>query len=338
MNLKDIKSVISDLTIPLFRADQLYNWIYVQKVKSLIEMSNLPKGLREQLKKEFTLNPLTIIGETGDKEANTKKYLLECLDGNKIESVLMREGRRNTLCISSQIGCALDCKFCATGTKGIIRNLSAGEIVGQYLLIQKESEKPITNIVFMGMGEPFLNYENVLKAADLINDANGINVGARHITISTAGIIPGIQKFTNEKRRYKLAISLNGSNQDQRKTIMPLSKKYPFNELIEAVRLYHQHTKNFATFEYVLIADINDSIEDAKQLKKVIGGLPCKLNVIPYNEIGGKFSRPIDSQIDKFMDTLKNAPFTVTTRWSKGADINAGCGQLVVRQENQYEI
>jgi len=334
MDLDEIKLFISELNIPRFRADQIYNWIYTQNVKSISDMRNIPMELREQLENEFILNPLKIIGKTDENDSDTKKYLLECQDGNKIESVLMKEGKRITICISSQIGCALDCKFCATGTMGIIRNLSIGEIVGQYIMLQRESENPITNVVFMGMGEPFLNYENVLKAAELLNDSNGINIGARHITISTAGIVPGIEKFTEEKRRYKLAISLNGSDQDQRKEIMPISKKYPINELIGAVWSYYKQTRNFVTFEYVLMATVNDTIYDAKRLKRLIGNLPCKLNVIPYNEIGGKFNRPTDERINDFMDALKDVPFTVTIRWSKGADINAGCGQLVVRQEN----
>ena len=180
------------------------------------------------------------------------------------------------------------------------------------------------------MGEPFLNYDNVIKSADLLNNPDGINLGARHITISTAGIVPQIRQFAEEKQRYKLAISLNGSAQEQRLKTMPIAKKYQIDNLIESVRYYNDETRNLVTFEYVLLADINDSELDTKRLINLIGNLPCKLNVIPYNEIGGKFNRPDDKKIQEFLDNLSNAPFTVTTRWSKGADINAGCGQLVI--------
>ena len=282
------------------------------------------------LTENYLLNPLKILKVTGAKSATTRKFLLECNDGEKIEAVLMKEQKRITVCLSSQVGCALGCEFCATGTMGIIRNLTVGEIVVQYLLLLKESEKPITNVVFMGRGEPFLNYDNVIKAADLLNHPNGINLGAQHITISTAGIIPQIQQFAVEKQRYKLAISLNGSTQEQRLKTMPIAKKYPIDKLIESVKDYYNARRKLVTFEYVLLAGINDSELDAKRLINLIGNLPCKLNIIPYNEIGGKFNRPNDEKIQEFLGNLLNAPFTVTTRWSKGADINAGCGQLVV--------
>ena len=331
MDFNKIQSIILNIDEKGFRVEQIFNWIYVQNVQSIDEMVNLPKSLREYLVDNYLLNPLKILSITGDNNSQTRKFLLECQDGKRIESVLMKENKRITICISSQVGCALGCEFCATGTMGIIRNLTVGEIVAQYLVLSKESNNPITNVVFMGMGEPFLNYENVLKAADLINDPGGINLGARHITISTAGIVPGINKFSKEKRRYKLAISLNGSTQEQRLKTMPIAKKYPLIELIGSAKEYYNNTKNFLTFEYVLLSGINDSVEDAHKLKKLLADFPCKLNVIPYNEIGGKFKRPNDDRINGFLNNFKDVPFTVTTRWSKGSDINAGCGQLVVK-------
>ncbi|MEE8342038.1 MAG: 23S rRNA (adenine(2503)-C(2))-methyltransferase RlmN [Candidatus Neomarinimicrobiota bacterium] len=330
MTIDDITSVILKYDEPEYRAEQLFNWIYKHNAQSLAEMENLPSSLKQNLAEDYLLNPLNILKVTGAKSAKTRKFLLECQDGEKIETVLMKEKRRNTICLSSQVGCALGCEFCATGTMGIKRDLSTGEIIAQYLLLLNESDKPITNVVFMGMGEPFLNYENVIKAAELLNQSTGINLGARHITISTAGIIPRIQQFAKEKQRYKLAISLNGSTQEQRLKTMPIAKKYPIDILINAVKDYHNATKRYATFEYVLLADINDSEIDAKRLVNLISDIPCKLNVIPYNEIGGKFDRPRDEKIREFLSNLTNAPFVVTTRWSKGADINAGCGQLVV--------
>jgi len=330
MTLNEVQSIIHDFGVKKYRADQIFNWVYKRNVETFTEMKNIPSKLRKFLEENIILNPLKILKVTGEKLENTRKYLLECEDGQKIESVLMREQKRITICLSSQVGCALGCEFCATGTMGIIRNLTVGEIVAQYLLLLKESEKTITNVVFMGMGEPFLNYENVIKATELLNNSDGINLGARHITISTAGIIPQIRKFADEKQRYKLAISLNGSMQKQRLETMPIAKKYPINELIESVKYYNDETRNLVTFEYVLLSDINDSEIDAKRLIKLIKDVPCKLNIIPYNEIGGKFRRPSNKKIIDFLKYFLDAPFTVTTRWSKGEDINAGCGQLVV--------
>lgn len=335
MRLDDFTSIVEDYDEPKFRAEQIFNWIYKRNVQSFAEMENLPKQLKINIADSYVLNSLKILKVTSDRSAATRKFLLECQDGEKIEAVLMREQKRITICLSSQIGCALGCEFCATGTMGIIRNLTVGEIVAQYLLLLNESEKPITNVVFMGMGEPFLNYNNVIKAADLLNHSDGINLGARHITISTAGIVPQILQFAKEKQRYKLAISLNGSTQEQRLNTMPIAKKYPIEELIEAAQYYYSATRNFVTFEYVLLAGENDLELDAQRLIKLIGNLPCKLNVIPYNEIGGKFKRPNDEKISDFLGNFSNAPFTVTTRWSKGADINAGCGQLVINQKTE---
>lgn len=331
MDLDDLQSVIADFGDQKYRANQIYNWVYGQKAQSIDDMDNIPKQLREKLKERFILNPLIIIDIVGDNGSSTQKYLLECNDGERIEAVLMSENDRTTICLSSQVGCALDCNFCATGTMGIKRNLTVGEIVGQFLLIAKGSDKTITNVVFMGMGEPLLNYENVIKAADLLNDNNGINIGARHITISTAGVVPGIKKFTEDKHRYRLAISLNSSSQEHRVTIMPIAKKYKLDELLDAAWTYYNSTKNFLTFEYVLMADENDTKADASRVIGLIKNLPCKLNIIPYNEIDGRFRRPAEDKINSFLNYFNDVPFTVTTRWSKGSDINAGCGQLVVK-------
>jgi len=330
MSLDGFISIVTEYAEPKYRAEQIFNWIYNRNVQSFDEMENIPRQLKKNLADNYILNPLKLLKVTGSKSARTRKYLLECQDGNRIESVLMKEQKRITICLSSQVGCALGCEFCATGTMGIIRNSTVGEIVAQYLLLLKESEKPITNVVFMGMGEPFLNYDNVIKSADLLNHPEGINLGARHITISTVGIVPQIRQFAEEKQRYKLAISLNGSTQEQRLETMPIAKKYPIDKLIESIKYYNDETRNLVTFEYVLLADINDSESDAKRLINLISNVPSKLNVIPYNEIGGKFRRPSDEKIREFLSNFSNAPFMVTTRWSKGADINAGCGQLVV--------
>jgi 23S rRNA (adenine2503-C2)-methyltransferase len=330
MSIDDFISIVTDFDEKKYRAEQIFNWIYKRNVQSFDKMENIPKQLILNIADNYLLNPLKVLKVTGGKSEKTRKYLLKCQDGKKIETVIMKEQERITICLSSQIGCSLGCEFCATGRMRLIRNLTVGEIVAQYLLLLKESERPITNVVFMGMGEPFLNYENVIKAADLLNNPDGINLAGRHITISTAGIVPKIKRFAKEKQRYKLAISLNGSTQDLRLKTMPIAKKYTIDKLIESVKYYYGETKFLVTFEYVLIADFNDSVSDAKHLIDLISCVPCKLNIIPYNDIGGKFKRPSDEKIREFIRNFANAPFIVTTRWSKGADINAGCGQLVV--------
>ena len=331
MELSELQSMVRDYKFERFRADQIYNWIYKQNVSSMDKMVNLPIPLKNLIAAEFTLNPLQLLEITGEENAATQKFLFECSDGEKIESVLMREKDRVTVCLSSQVGCALDCKFCATGTMGIKRNLTVGEIIAQYLILLSRSKDRITNVVFMGMGEPLLNYDSVVKAAKLLNDSDGINIGARHITISTAGVIPGIIRFTEDKLRYKLAISLNAADQKQRVRIMPIAIKYKLDELLESAWRYYNSTRNFITFEYVLMDGINNSANDAKKIIELINDLPCKLNVIPYNETDGAYKRPGNNAINAFLQNFKDVPFTVTTRWSKGSDINAGCGQLAVK-------
>jgi len=242
----------------------------------------------------------------------------------------MQEGNRTTACLSSQVGCAMDCDFCATAKMGFQKNLSVGEIVDQFLFLQQKSQKKITNVVFMGMGEPFLNYARVIKAADLLNESDGIDLGARRITISTVGIIPRIKQFSKEGHRYKLAISLNGTTQNQRLQTMPAAKKYPIHMLIDAAKNYYETANRFPTFEYVLMNNLNDRTTDAENLIKLIGNLPCKVNLIPYNEIGGDYKRPSHDRLTRFINALKNVPFTVTVRWSNGTEIDAGCGQLAV--------
>jgi 23S rRNA (adenine2503-C2)-methyltransferase len=213
---------------------------------------------------------------------------------------------------------------------GFVENLSASEIVDQFLLVQGQSQKKITNVVFMGMGEPFLNYEQVMNAADLLNHPDGIGLGVRKITISTVGIVSKIRQYAEEGRRFKLAISLNASNQQQRLFIMPIAEKYPLEDILDAAQLYFNKTNKLLTFEYVVMKGINDQITDAEKLIKQIGDLPCKVNVIPYNEIGGDFTRPSPERIQSFVRAFKAAPFTVTVRWSYGTTIQAGCGQLAV--------
>ena len=333
-NLDEFSDLCSELGVEDFRSKQLFNWMYRNEVSDLTELKNLPKSLIGDLKRGHCIHPLELINSTNSSSEKTNKFLFKTQSGALIESVLMNEKNRVTLCLSTQVGCALDCKFCATAKMGFKENLSVGEILDQYLLTRQKIHKPITNIVFMGMGEPFLNYKNVIKAAKLLNDPNGINMGSKRITISTAGVIRKIEEFTKSKEKFKLAISLNGTTNEQRTSIMPINIKNSLEELLNVSRKYTETLNRWLTFEYVLLKEINDSIEDAKRLLSMLAGLKkCKLNIIPYNETDGKFRRPDRDQIEKFVVALRSAKFPITVRWSKGTDIDAGCGQLATKNQ-----
>ena len=333
-NLDEFSDLCLELGVENFRSKQLFNWMYRNGVNDLTELKNLPRSLIDDLNIGHCIHPLELINSTNSSSEKTNKFLFKTQSGALIESVLMNEKNRVTLCISTQVGCALDCKFCATAKMGFKENLSVGEILDQYLLTRQKIHKPITNIVFMGMGEPFLNYKNVIKAAKLLNDPNGINMGSKRITISTAGVIRKIEEFTKSKEKFKLAISLNGTTNEQRTSIMPINIKNSLEELLNVSRKYTETLNRWLTFEYVLLKEINDSIEDAKRLLSMLAGLKkCKLNIIPYNETDGKFRRPDRDQIEKFVVALRSAKFPITVRWSKGTDIDAGCGQLATKNQ-----
>ncbi len=332
LSMEDLELFARSLGHQSFRGRQLFDWIYRKNVYDYSEMSDLPISLREKLS-DVPLHPLKMVNNDVSTSKQTQKYLFELESGEKIESVLMVDGKRVTICLSTQVGCAVDCDFCATGKMGFIQNLTAGEILDQFLQLQKIIEKKITNVVFMGMGEPFLNYNNSILAADLLHHPKGINMGAWRITISTAGITKKIKQFANDAHPYKLAISLNGSNQEQRLMTMPITKTQSFSELLEVSQYYTHRTRKRVTFEYVLMAGVNDDPIDAKNLKEILAHINCKLNLIPYNEINGPYRRPSDTEIKLFISSLKNASFPVTVRWSKGQDIDAGCGQLATVSE-----
>ena len=330
--MEDLELFACSIGHQSFRGRQLFDWIYRKNVYDYSEMSDLPISLREKLS-DIPLHPLKMVNNYVSTSKQTQKYLFELESGEKIESVLMVDGKRVTICLSTQVGCAVDCAFCATGKMGFIQNLTAGEILDQFLQLQKIIEKKITNIVFMGMGEPFLNYNNSILAADLLHHPKGINMGAWRITISTAGITKKIKQFANDAHPYKLAVSLNGSSQEQRLMTMPITKTQSFSELLEVSQYYTHQTRKRVTFEYVLMAGVNDDTVDAKNLKEILAPINCKLNLIPYNEINGPYRRPSDTEIKLFISSLKNASFPVTVRWSKGQDIDAGCGQLATVSE-----
>ena len=330
MNHEELQTLCIKAGESKFRGGQLFEWLYRHGISSFDCMSNINKSFREHLNEHFILHTLTVENSLPSEEDNSVKILFRTRDDHFIETVSMVENNRHTVCLSSQAGCVLDCHFCATGKLGLKRNLSTGEIVDQLIYVRENTDQPITNVVFMGMGEPFHNYDNVLNASDIFHSPKGFNLASTRITISTAGLLPQINKYIKEKRRYKLAISLNASNDKVRTEIMPINKKWSINDLIKSGKEYSNQKKRLIMFEYVLLKGINDSEEDALELARLLQGIPCKINLIPYNEIEGKYQRPDEATITKFSEILHNYrdEYRVLVRWSKGQDIAAGCGQL----------
>ncbi|MEA1987058.1 MAG: 23S rRNA (adenine(2503)-C(2))-methyltransferase RlmN, partial [Candidatus Marinimicrobia bacterium] len=319
LNQEELKKWIVENKYPKFRSKQIYNWIYKQFVDSPFEMKNIPKKIRENIDNYGNFNLLELDNPNEIIVNSSKKYLFKLIDGYFIESVLILENNRVTICVSSQVGCGLKCGFCQTGKMGFLRNLTVGEIVDQILFIRKDINKPITNVVYMGMGEPFLNYDNVIKSAIIINDNAGLNIGARKITISTSGIVPEIYKFADINYQFKLAISLNVPTDEKRDKIMPINKKYNLNKLIEALKYYNFKTNKKITIEYVLMKDVNDFEQDAKDLINLLKNIHCKINLIPFNENETEFSRPNREKINKFHKLIEKR-IDSTIRWSKGEE------------------
>ncbi len=315
-----------------YRTNQIWEGLYSNLWNTTTEFTTLSKALRERLSQEFIFSHLVPIKKLVSDDGQTTKTLLKLPDGKTIEAVLMEYESRRTLCISTQIGCSLGCKFCATGQMGFIRNLSSGEIIEQvlfYARILRDKGEKITNIVYMGMGEPFLNYEATMKSIGGLNHPDGFNLGARRFTISTVGIIPKIQEFTKEKSQVNLAISLHAADNQLRSSLLPINNKYPIEQLLEACRNYVTHTGRRITFEWALINNINDSNNQADKLGKLLKHLNCHINIVPLNPtegFTGEHSRP--DQVIEFQNTLKryNIPFSIRVR--RGIDIEAGCGQL----------
>ncbi|MFW6022486.1 MAG: 23S rRNA (adenine(2503)-C(2))-methyltransferase RlmN [Halanaerobiaceae bacterium] len=344
MKKKDLKSLPRNELIhlfkeegyPGFRAKQVFNWIYKNGVEEFDNMTNLPEKLQSELQENAYLTNLTL-KDVFTSEDGTSKYLWSLDDCESVESVylpFLKVGR-HSVCISSQAGCALDCKFCATGSSGLTRNLTTGEIVDQVFQIQKYisqlefGEPRISNVVFMGMGEPLANYNSVLKAVDIFNDESGFDIGMRRITISTAGLVPQIRKLADENLQIVLAISLNAPNNYLRSSLMPINEKYPLEKLIDAVKYYIEKTNRRVTFEYVLIDELNDSEELALELSKLLKGLLCHVNLIPLNPITDfNFKRPSNITVNNFRDILERNGIETTIRQERGTGIEAACGQL----------
>ena len=322
-SISELESFAESFDEKPFRGRQLFDWIYRQQVDDFSKMTDLSKTFRERLNK-VSVHPLKLLNREESLSKKTKKFLFEVSGGKMIESVLMKEGNRTTVCLSTQVGCAVDCDFCATGKMGFVKNLTAGEIVDQFLQLQKISDQKITNVVFMGMGEPFLNYKNSIAAADLLHHPSGINMAAWRVTISTAGVVHKIKQFADERHPYKLAVSLNGSTQNQRLKTMPITKTHSFSDLIKTSKDYAYHSRNRVTFEYVLLDGINDDPKDAEKLNRLLNSINCKLNVIPYNEIGGPYRRPSDLRIKTFLHPLKKASFPVQFDGARGRILMQG--------------
>jgi 23S rRNA (adenine2503-C2)-methyltransferase len=328
-----------------YRAKQVTDWIYKKRVASFDAMTDLPGELRAELAAEFDKPKTEIVRVLGSKDT-TQKFLFRLRDQNLIESVLIpaspalygQPSDRRTICVSTQVGCAYGCKFCASGLEGFTRNLDAGEIVQQLIEIEKFCGEKIDNVVFMGMGEPLANLRNVLRAIRIINAPWGLGIGARHITISTSGLAPQIRELANESTQFRLALSLHGATDEVRGRIMPVNRKYPLKVLLEACD-YYVAKKGRLTFEYILIAGINDTDEQARELAKIARRLSAKINLIPYNTVEGlEWSRPARARQEKFQSILRQHGVIATLRREKGHDIAAACGQLRLQTKHSAAV
>ncbi|MDZ7341256.1 MAG: 23S rRNA (adenine(2503)-C(2))-methyltransferase RlmN [candidate division KSB1 bacterium] len=333
MTLEQMESLMLSIGQPKYRATQLFTWVYKKGITAFDEMSNFSKSLRQQLSDLADIGYLTLQQQIVSTDGQAIKFLFRLADGLYLESVYMIEGKRRTVCLSTQVGCTLKCRFCATGAMGFRRNLTAGEIVDQLLWIRRTLGVDVTNVVIMGMGEPFLNYEATIAACKLISHDQGIAIGKRKITISTSGIVPAIMQYADEGHGFKLAISLNAADDAKRSEIMPINRKYPLAELMQAARYYSSKSRQRVTFEYVLLAGVNDQPEDARRLSQLIKNLRCKINLIPYNATDGRFSAPTEERINEFMQPFMNLNVVVSVRRSKGTDIQAACGQLYYQHQ-----
>lgn len=327
-NLDDLKIEIESIGEKKYRAEQIFKWLYVDKVKSFDEMTNLSIELREKLKQNFDICNFTIARKLESKDG-TKKYLFGINDGNAIESVLMEYHFGKTVCVSSQIGCKMGCKFCASTGIPFVRGLTPGEIVEQILAIEQDENCKISNVVFMGIGEPMDNYDNVIKAIEILNNQKGLNIGARHISVSTSGVVPRIYDFADKDIQCTLSVSLHSSNDKTRSSMMPINNAYNIEELMKACKYYIKKTNKRISFEYALAKDNNDNLNDAKELVNLLHGMLCHVNLIPINKIeNGKYTKSSLDNIIKFRDYLNDHGITATIRRELGSDINAACGQL----------
>jgi len=332
LSLVQLTNHINELGFPSFRARQIWQWLYQQYANNFDMMTNLPLPLRQELDAVFTLNTSTIVSSQQSLDCQTTKVLFRQHDNQLVETVLMKYKKRRTLCISTQAGCAMGCVFCATGQMGFFRNLSSSEIVSQVLHFARQLHKDsqhVTNIVLMGMGEPLHNYDNTLAAVDRLTNNDGFNLGARKITISTVGLVPAIRRYADEQRQTALAISLHAATDEERNKLIPINKKWPIAELMDACRYYISRTNRRLTFEWALINRENDTLEQAQALGRLLRGMLCHVNLIPLNPTDGYGGDPSGlDRVSAFQEELERYGVSSTVRVRRGIDIQAGCGQL----------
>ncbi|AKS37998.1 ribosomal RNA large subunit methyltransferase N [Anoxybacillus gonensis] len=338
LRLEDLQSWVEQQGEKPFRATQIFEWLYKKRVTSFEEMTNIPKALRERLHEQFVITTLKTLVQQTSKDG-TMKFLFELHDGYSIETVLMRHDYGNSICVTTQVGCRIGCTFCASTLGGLKRNLQAGEIVAQVVKVQKaldETNERVSSIVVMGIGEPFDNYDELIKFLKIVNHPKGLHIGARHITVSTSGIIPKIYQFADENMQINFAISLHAPNTELRSKLMPINRAYKLPELMEAVRYYIEKTGRRVTFEYGLFGGVNDQIEHAEELAALIKGLKCHVNLIPVNYVPERnYVRTPREQIFAFEKTLKKHGINVTIRREQGHDIDAACGQLRAKERKE---
>lgn len=329
LTLEELGEYIESIGEKKFHAKQIFKWIHRVHVSSFDEMTDISKSLREKLKENAYILNLEILQVQISKKDDTHKFLIKLSDDNAIESVFMRYNHGNTLCVSTQVGCKMGCKFCASTKNGWTRHLLASEIEGQIITVEKYMNEKISNVVYMGIGEPLDNYDNVVKSVKLINCPEGLGIGARHISISTSGLVDNIKRLADEKLQATLSISLHAVTDEKRREIMPVANKYSIKELLDACKYYIMVTGRRISFEFALIAGVNDDEQTAKDLAKLLRGMIAHVNLIPVNEIvNGKFKKSKQEDVDKFMSVLNSSGVVATVRRELGSDIDAACGQL----------
>lgn len=336
ITLEELKAWMQQNGQPQFRAGQIFGWLYGKQALSFDQMTDLGAPLRAKLAESFHFSTLKQVRILRSEDGETEKFLWELQDGKKVETVLIYSADRRTVCVSSQVGCPARCSFCASGKQGLIRNLSSAEIVEQVLQIDRHLKgrgERVCHLVFMGMGEPMENYEAVVKAIRIFCSPDAFHISQRRITVSTVGVVEGILRLAKEELKVNLALSLHASNQNLRKKLIPYARKYSMEEIITAVDAYSHHTKRDITYEYTLLAGINDTIESATELAELLKGKQCTVNLIPYNPVEGiRLDRPEKRDIEQFRETLEERGICTTWRFTKGKDIAAACGQLALQQ------
>lgn len=344
LSYKELQKEVEDLGEKKFRAGQLYQWMHEKLAAGYEEMTNLPKGFRERLKEHYSFTCLEMVDRKISQIDGTEKYLFRLEDGNVIESVLMRYHHGNSVCISSQVGCRMGCRFCASTLGGLTRNLKASEMLDQVYRIQRISGERVSNLVVMGTGEPLDNYDNLLRFIRILSDEKGLNISQRNITVSTCGLVENMRRLADEKLQITLALSLHASSQEKRKELMPIAYKYQLKDVLDACRYYFDQTGRRLTFEYSLVGGVNDHDQDARELVKLVGDINCHVNLIPVNPIKERdFVQPDRSVSEAFKNKLEKNHINVTIRREMGRDINGACGQLrksymeTRERENEHE-